>query len=56
MSITVVSHQLVQKMTQFKITEADVRNLANSQSFDRGYRYYRSQAVANVVRRGSMRN
>lgn len=38
-------------MTQFKITEADIRNLANSQSFDRGYRYYRNQAVANVVQR-----
>ncbi|MCP4415112.1 MAG: SWIM zinc finger domain-containing protein [Chloroflexi bacterium] len=41
-------------MTQFKITEADVRNLANSQSFDRGHRYYRSKAVSNVVRRGNM--
>ena len=54
MGRTAVSPQLVQKMTQFKITEADVRNLANSQSFDRGHRYYRSQAVSNVVRRGNM--
>lgn len=32
--------------------EADVRALSSDQSFDRGYRYYQSGAVFDVIRRG----
>jgi uncharacterized Zn finger protein len=36
------------------ITEAEVRGLATTQSFDRGYRYYRSSSVFEIIRRGNL--
>ena len=42
-------------MTRFNsITEAEVRDLASEQSFDRGYQYYRGNAVFDIVRRGNL--
>lgn len=42
-------------MTQFtSLTEANVRDLAGGQSFDRGYHYYHNGAVSNVIRRGNV--
>jgi uncharacterized Zn finger protein len=41
-------------MSQLQLTETDIRNLASSQSFDRGYRYYQSGAVFDVIRRGKV--
>lgn len=38
----------------FKLTEPDIRSLANSQSFDRGYNYYRNGYVYNMTRRGDL--
>ena len=35
------------------ITEAAVRALASAQSYDRGYRYYRSSSVFDITRRGN---
>ena len=37
------------------ITEAEVRDLATEQSFDRGYRYYRSNAVFKVPNWGILK-
>ena len=37
----------------YSITESEVRSLANAQSFDRGYRYYRNESVHNLIRRGN---
>lgn len=41
-------------MSKPQLTETDIRNLASSQSYDRGYRYYRSGAVSDVIRRGNV--
>ncbi len=41
-------------MSQPQLTETDIRNLASSQSYDRGYRYYHSGAVFDVIRRGNV--
>ena len=42
-------------MTQaYLITEGDVQALANAQSFDRGYSYYRNSGVSDIVRRGNL--
>lgn len=41
-------------MSKPQLTETDIRNLASSQSYDRGYRYYRSGAVSDVFRRGNV--
>ena len=38
----------------YTITEGDVQALANAQSFDRGYRYYRSSGVSDIARRGNL--
>jgi len=37
----------------YTITETEVRSLANAQSFDRGYSYYRNGSVHNLIRRGN---
>ncbi len=41
-------------MSQLQLTETDIRNWASSQSYDRGYRYYHSGAVFDVIRRGNV--
>jgi uncharacterized Zn finger protein len=41
-------------MSQLQLTETDIRNWASSQSYDRGYRYYQSGAVFDVIRRGNL--
>ena len=41
-------------MSESTLTEAHIRQLASSGSFERGFQYYRRQAVANVVQRGHM--
>lgn len=35
-------------------TEADIRQLASRESFDRGYTYYRQDTVSNVIYRGNL--
>lgn len=39
---------------RFSFTEAKIRGMATDQSFERGYRYYRSDAVFDVVERGNV--
>lgn len=41
-------------MSQLQLTETDIRNLASSQSYDRGYHYYHSGAVFDVIQRGNL--
>lgn len=41
-------------MSKPQLTEKDIRNLASSQSYDRGYHYYHSGAVFDVIRRGNV--
>ena len=36
------------------LSEADIRALANSQSFDRGYIYYNNGYVLDLIRRGDL--
>jgi uncharacterized Zn finger protein len=35
-----------------QLTDSDIQKVASSQSFERGYSYYRSGYVLEVVRRG----